>query len=112
MDEVFTAGYGTLFKDDGRTRSDLSKKYGSGGLLQGKKYMLSLTWNAPLEAFTDPQQFFDGKGVDTVYYHFHKANAFLGLTPLPTFMCNDVVKAPNIERDVARYLAHLKKAIK
>lgn len=44
MDDVFTEGHGSLYASDGRTRSDASKKYGSGGLVQGKKYMLSLTW--------------------------------------------------------------------
>ncbi len=111
MDEVFTGGWNKLFTDDGRTRSDTSKKYGSGGLLQGKKYMLSLTWNAPVEAFTDPAQFFEGKGVDAVFFDVHKANQFLGLSPLPTFMCNDVVKEPNIDADVARYQAHLKQVL-
>lgn len=48
IDEVYTAGLGeVLCKDDGRTRSDLSKKYGSGGRKLRKKYMLSTTWNAP-----------------------------------------------------------------
>jgi len=42
MDDVFTEGHGSLYASDGRTRSDASKKYGSGGLIQGKKY-LSLT---------------------------------------------------------------------
>ncbi|WCF13248.1 NAD(P)H-dependent oxidoreductase [Edwardsiella piscicida] len=28
----------------------------------GQKYMLSLTWNAPQEAFDDPAQFFHGQG--------------------------------------------------
>lgn len=60
MDDVFTEGHGALYASDGRTRSDASKKYGSGGLIQGKKYMLSLTWNAPLEAFTEKDQFFEG----------------------------------------------------
>ncbi|VFS38584.1 modulator of drug activity B [Escherichia coli] len=46
IDDVFTEGHGTLYASDGRTRKDPSKKYGSGGLVQGKKYMLSLTWNA------------------------------------------------------------------
>lgn len=54
VDEVFTAGHGKLYESDGRTRSDASKKYGSGGLIQGKKYMFSMTWNAPAEAFTEP----------------------------------------------------------
>lgn len=107
IDEVFTAGHGTLYASDGRTRSDDSKKYGSGGLVQGKKYMLSLTWNAPLEAFTDPDQFFHGVGVDGVYLHFHKANQFLGMEALPTFICNNVIKQPDVASDIARWRAHL-----
>ena len=34
------------------------QKYGSGGLIHDKNYMLSLTWNAPMDAFTDTEQFF------------------------------------------------------
>jgi len=107
LDEVFTAGHGSLYANDGRTRSDASQKYGSGGLIQGKQYMLSLTWNAPVQAFEDPTDFFEGKGVDAVYFPFHKANEFLGMSALPTFICNDVMKVPNIEQDVARYEQHL-----
>jgi len=107
IDEVFSAGHGVLYASDGRSSSDASKKYGSGGLLQGKKYMLSLTWNAPLEAFDDPEQFFHGVGIEGVYLHFHKANQFLGLEALPTFVANDVVKNPQIEQDIANYRRHL-----
>lgn len=107
IDEVFTEGHGKLYASDGRTRSDAAKKYGSGGLLQGKNYMLSLTWNAPLQAFTDPEQFFEGVGVDGLYLHFHKANQFLGMEGLPTFICNDVIKQPDIAGDIARYRTHL-----
>ena len=107
IDEVFSAGHGVLYASDGRSRTDASKKYGSGGLLQGKKYMLSLTWNAPLEAFDDPEQFFHGVGVDGVYLHFHKVNQFLGLEALPTFIANDVEKNPQIEQDIANYRRHL-----
>lgn len=107
LDEVFTAGHGSLYANDGRTRSDASQKYGSGGLLHGKQYMLSLTWNAPQQAFDDPSDFFEAKGVDAVYFPFHKAQQFLGLTGLPTFLCTDVMKVPNIERDIARYERHL-----
>ncbi|CDH22035.1 flavoprotein modulator of drug activity B [Xenorhabdus bovienii str. kraussei Quebec] len=107
VDEVFSAGDGTLFQDDGRTRSDLTKKYGSGGLSQGKTYMFSVTWNAPLESFEDSEQFFEGKGIDNVYYPFHKANQFLGMSPLPTFACYDVVKQPQIAQDIARLKMHL-----
>lgn len=109
MDEVFTIGQGKLYAHDGRSRSDESRKYGSGGLLQDKKYMLSVTWNAPLEAFNDPSQFFEGRGVDGVYLHFHKANQFLGMTSIPTFISNDVQKAPNVEEEINRFKEHLLK---
>lgn len=109
MDEVFTIGQGKLYANDGRTRSDESHKYGSGGLLQDKKYMLSLTWNAPLEAFNDPSQFFEGRGVDGVYFHFHKSNQFLGMTTLPTFITNDIYKNPKIDEDIHRFKEHLLK---
>ncbi|PJI50228.1 MAG: NADPH quinone reductase MdaB [Pseudomonas sp.] len=111
IDEVFTAGHGSLYANDGRTRSDASQKYGSGGLLQGKQYMISATWNAPQQAFDDPTDFFEGKGVDAVYFPFHKANQFLGMSPLPTFLSVDVMKRPNIEADVQRYLQHLSEVL-
>ena len=107
IDEVFTAGHGSLYANDGRTRSDHSQKYGSGGLVHGKQYMLSLTWNAPQQAFDDPTDFFEAKGVDAVYFPFHKANQFLGMSGLPTFLCVDVMKRPAIEADIARYEQHL-----
>ena len=109
MDEVFTAGHGTLYASDGRHRINPTKDYGKGGLLQGKKHMLSLTWNAPIEAFDDPAEFFGGVGIDGAYLHFHKANEFLGITPLPTFICNDVIKAPDVPKFIADYQAHLQK---
>lgn len=112
LDEVLTAGHGTLYSSDGRTRSDASQKYGSGGLLHGKKLMLSLTWNAPQQAFDDPSDFFEGQGVDAVYLPFHKAHQFLGMSSLPTFLCCDVMKQPAIEQDIQRYQAHLAEVIK
>ena len=109
LDEVFTAGHGSLYANDGRTRSDASQKYGSGGLLQGKRYMISATWNAPQQAFDDPTDFFEGKGVDAVYFPFHKANQFLGMSGLPTFLATDVMKRPDVPATVAAYEAHLAK---
>ena len=111
IDDVFSAGYGKMYVDDGRTRKDPSKKYGSGGLLQGKKYLLSVTWNAPLRSFDEQEQFFEGKGIDAVYFPFHKANQFLGMEGLKTFGMFDVVKQPQIEQDVKAYKKHLKQEI-
>ena len=57
MDEVFNAGIATkvFLEGDGRTRLDLSRQYGTGGKMQGKKFMICATWNAPSEAFDNPQ---------------------------------------------------------
>ncbi|MDG6896273.1 NAD(P)H-dependent oxidoreductase [Volucribacter amazonae] len=107
IDEVFTAGHNKFYHSDGRHRSNPTEGYGTGGLLQGKKYMLSLTWNAPIEAFNRPNEFFAGQGVDGVYLHFHKAHEFLGMTALPTFICNDVIKNPQVEQYLQDYRQHL-----
>ncbi|MNV82749.1 Modulator of drug activity B [compost metagenome] len=107
IDDIFTEGHGTLYASDGRSRADAAKKYGSGGLIHDKKYMLSLTWNAPMEAFTEQDQFFHGVGVDGVYLPFHKANQFLGMQSLETFIVNDVIKAPEVEAYMAQYREHL-----
>ncbi len=108
IDEVYMGGYGKMFTDDGRTRSDPSKKYGSGGLLTGKKYMLSTTWNAPEAAFTEKEQFFEEKGVDGAFFAFHKAQEFVGLEKVATFSCYDVLKSPDLEKDFARFKEHLR----
>jgi len=107
IDEVFTAGHGSLYASDGRSSREPDRGYGSGGLLQGRRYMLSLTWNAPRAAFDEPGEFFEGRGVDGVYFPFHKSQEFLGMRRLPTFLANDVIKAPDVERDIRAYQAHL-----
>lgn len=112
IDDVYTAGAGIFYENDGRSRSDLSKKYGSGGLLLDKKYMISVTWNAPLESFIDKEQFFEGFGVDGVYLHFHKLHQFMGMRPLDTFICNDVVKNPQIGLYLKNYKTHLHNVFK
>lgn len=114
VDEVFTAGLfqQKLLTDDGRTREDLSKQYGSGGKLQGSKYMLSLTWNAPAEAFGDKNQtLFDGKTVDDVFVANTANYKFCGVEILPSFSCFNVVKEAEVEGDIQRLREHLAKVI-
>ena len=114
VDEVFTTGYAQqkLLTDDGRTRDDPSKQYGSGGKLQGRKYMLSLTWNAPEEAFGNPNQvLFNGKTVDDVFAWNTANYKFCGLDILPSYSCFNVIKDPNIEQDIARLREHLKQVL-
>lgn len=112
MDDVYTLGHGHLYANDGRTRQDPSKQYGTGGLLHGRKYMLSVTWNAPIDAFDEFDNFFDGRGVDGVYFAFHKSQQFLGLKKYPTFMVNDVIKEPSIEKYILDYKNHLTQIFK
>ena len=109
MDEVYTAGMGGQLCDgDGRHREAPEKQYGSGGTLVGKKYMLSLTFNAPKASFDDAGQFlFQGKGVDDLLFPMHMNFRFFGMEPLPTFACFDVMKNAEVENDFKRFAAHL-----
>ncbi len=109
MDEVYTAGMGGQLCDgDGRHREAPEKQYGSGGTLVGKKYMLSLTFNAPKASFDDAGQFlFQGKGVDDLLVPMHMNFRFFGMEPLPTFACFDVMKNADVENDFKRFAAHL-----
>lgn len=111
VDEIFTAGMkkGGLITGDGRTRENPLGQYGTGGLLQGRKYMLSLTWNAPAAAFNDPNQFlFADRSVDELFIMNTANYKFCGMEILPSFSCHDVIKAPTIENDIARMRKHLK----
>lgn len=109
MDEVYTAGMGgALCNGDGRTEAAPKANYGAGGTLNGKSYMLSLTFNAPEEAFDDPQEYlFQGKGVDDLLFPMHMNFRFFGMTPLDTFACFDVMKNAQVENDFVRFQQHL-----
>lgn len=110
VDEVFTSAMmNTVFLNgDGRTRTDTTKQYGTGGLLQGKKYMASLTWNAPEEAFDDENQvLFAGKTVDDIMVYNTANYRFCGVEILPSFSCFNVIKDPQIESDIERLRNHL-----
>ncbi len=109
MDFVYSFGMdGRLCDGDGRTRSDPGRQYGTGGTLTGKKYMLSLTFNAPRESFSDPDQtFFAGMSPDDLFRPMHLNFKFFGMEPQPTFACHDVMKNPDLETDFGRYRDHL-----
>ncbi|NCD68448.1 NAD(P)H-dependent oxidoreductase [Mucilaginibacter agri] len=109
IDEVFTAGYNNgIYKSDGRSSVNPAINYGTGGLMHGKHYMVTSSWNAPEEAFTLPGEFFNQKSVDEgVLFGFHRMNAFTGMTPLDSIHFHDVMKNPDIENIMARYRAHL-----
>jgi modulator of drug activity B len=90
LDETFTQGI--HYSSDGRSSSDESKLYGSGGLLTGKKYMLSLTYNCPISEFSNKNGFFDGLSLDEAHVAVHKTFQFCGLEPLETYSVHDIFK--------------------
>lgn len=110
MEEVYTAGMdGRMCAGDGRTTEAPKANYGMGGTLGGTRYMLSVTFNAPREAFDDPAEpFFAGGSVDDLLRPAHLNAKFFGMSKLPTFAAFDVMKNPQIEDDLARFDAHLK----
>ncbi len=111
IDEVYSMGMmGQLCAGDGRTSKNPKTGYGSGGKLTGKKYMLSLTFNAPREAFNNTEEYlFQGKSVDELWLPQHMNFRFFGMTPIDTFVCHDVLKNPEVESDFLRLKDHLNK---
>lgn len=74
--------------------------------------MLSLTWNAPEEAFGNTNQvLFNGKTVDDVFAWNTANYKFCGIDILPSYSCFNVIKDPNIEQDIARLREHLKQVL-
>ncbi len=109
MDEVYTAGMGgAMCNGDGRTEDAPKANYGTGGTLAGKKYLISLTFNAPKESFDDPNEYlFRGKSVDDLLLPMHMNFRFFAMEPLETFACYDVMKNPRVEDDFQRFTQHL-----
>ncbi len=110
VDEVFNKALATqvLLTGDGRTRSDVTKQYGSGGKMQGKKFMVSATWNAPQEAFSNPnQELLRGKGLDDVFLNITTSYAFCGYDIVPSYNCFDIFKNPEIEKVIEDYPKYL-----
>jgi modulator of drug activity B len=107
VDEIFSGGNNTVtYLSDGRSRDDASKKYGSGGLMQEKKYMLSFTYNCPTSEFNNPQGFFEGMSVDQANVALHKTFQFCGAKPLKSYSVHDVYKSDFSISDALQGLQH------
>ena len=114
IDDIFSGGAGTVtYASDGRTRSDPSKTYGSGGLMGGKKYMLSFTYNCPTTEFDNPKGFFDGLSLDEANVALHKTFQFCGVEQLTSYSVHDIYKSEfNLEDALQNLREHLKQTIK
>ncbi len=111
IDVVFTEGHQKgIYRSDGRSSLNPDINYGTGGMLHGRQYMVTTSWNAPAAAFTLPGEFFNGRSVDDgVLFGFHRMNAFTGMQPLEGIHFHDVEKNADIPRDVRRYQEHLRR---
>lgn len=109
IDVVFTEGHNNgIYKSDGRSSKNPAINYGTGGMLHGRKYMVTTSWNAPKEAFTLPGEFFGETSVDNgPLFGFHRMNAFTGMKPLENIHFHDVMKGANVETDLEAYRNHL-----
>ena len=105
IDEVFTAGYQNgIYHSDGRNEENPKINYGTGGLLQGKSYLLTTSWNAPHQAFTQKEEFFSQTSVDDgPLFGFHRMNAFVGLALAGTYHFYDVMKHADIPAELDGY---------
>lgn len=112
VDEVFNAALAAklLLDGDGRTRSDPDRQYGSGGKMQGRKFMVSATWNAPRETFDNPDSIlYRGKSTADLFLPITSNYRFCGYDILPAFGVFDIYKNPDIPRSLEEYRQHLKK---
>jgi len=113
IDVVFTEGsQNGIYSNDGRSRKNPEINYGTGGLLHGKKYILTTSWNAPKTAFTLENEFFDQKSVDDgVMFGFHKMNKFTGMELLATHHFHDMEKNADVPLELIQYSHFLTKEL-
>jgi modulator of drug activity B len=110
VDEVFNSGLSSVkfLSGDGRTREDASKQYGTGGKMQGKKFMVCSTWNAPAAAFDDVNQYlFQGISTKDYLMHITSNYRFCGVTIVADYNCYDIFKDGDIAGDLENYPKHL-----
>ncbi len=88
------------------------EKYGKSGLLNGKKYMLSLTMSSCEKAFSSSESFLEGKSIDELLVHLHKTHQYCGMEPLDTFALYNVVKSPQILEFLDKLQNHVKRVFK
>jgi modulator of drug activity B len=112
VDEIFNSGLHSakFLSGDGRTREDLTKQYGTGGKMQGKKFMVCSTWNAPKASFDDSNQnLFEGRSTADVLIQITSNYRFCGVEIVPDYNCFDIFKDGDITGDLENYPKHLEK---
>jgi NADPH dehydrogenase (quinone) len=112
VDEVFNSGLfsKSFLIGDGRTKEDPTKQYGTGGNLKGKKFMICATWNAPAEAFDNPnQKLFEGKGLTDIFLPITSNYRFCGYEIAESYNSFDIFRRTDIAKDLKNYPTHLER---
>jgi NADPH dehydrogenase (quinone) len=115
VDDVFTSAMFSqkFLSGDGRSPKYPTRQYGTGDKMQGKRFMLSATWNAPKERFNDPpQKLWAGSSVDEVLFGVAANYRFVGFEVLPGYHCYDIFHNKHIKQDLEKYPLHLEKVLK
>lgn len=110
VDEVFNYGLQSksFLMGDGRTNEDPTKQYGTGGNLRGKKFMVCATWNAPAEAFDNPEnELFEGRGLAEIFLPITSNYRFCGYEIIDSYNCFDIFSRSDIAKDLENYPTHL-----
>jgi len=110
VDEIFNSALSgkSFLTGDGRTSENPTAQYGSGGLMQGKKFMICATWNAPEEAFDDPNQnLFAGKGLTDIFLPITSNYRFCGYEIIDSYNCFDIYRLGDMADDLQNYPKHL-----
>ncbi|UII57558.1 NAD(P)H-dependent oxidoreductase [Cytobacillus spongiae] len=82
-------------------------EYGKGGLMEGKKYMYSTTWNAPAYAFNNESAFLKGADLEEAISHLHYMQRYVDMEPLKSFSAHDVIANPDVDKYIRELKQHL-----
>ncbi|GAB6898830.1 NAD(P)H-dependent oxidoreductase [Kineosporia succinea] len=110
VDEVFNAGLHSkaFLTDDGRTRSDPTRQYGTGGRLRGRGFLVSSTWNAPAETFGNPDSvLFKGATLAEALLGITTSYRFVGCTVLEPYGVHDIFRDGDVAAGIENFGAHL-----
>lgn len=78
------------------------------------KFLISATWNAPSEAFNNPnQQLLKGKTLEDIFLHITSVCAFCGVEILESFNCFNIFRREkeDIAQDFKAFENHLAKVL-
>lgn len=112
VDEVFNSALKNkkFLSGDGRSDAEGFKQYGMGGKMQGKKFMISATWNAPEESFNNPENpLWKGKSADDALFNIAANYLFTGFEVVPGHYCYDVYHNKQLKEDLENYPKYLQK---